>query len=251
MNLLETAARWTWENSLAASILIAPALLASLVLRKPSFTPVRHLLGLLIIARLLLPFTLPSPTSVFNFIKPKQSLAAPVSPLTQANPLPSPSLPLALSPTPTKNLPLFPAFWLVGACILLARVVFQHAKVVRWTRRENLITSGPALDALNSALTVSRCNRRIALYSHPEITSPALFGLSRPAILLPTELAAAGDETRLRLVCLHEIAHLRRMDVLVNWLMILVQALHWFNPLVWLALRRLRADQEILCDTDV
>src|SRR6185295_12768642 len=59
------------------------------------------------------------------------------------------------------------------------------------------------------------------------------------------------DLTRLRIVCLHEIAHFKRLDVFINWLMIIAQTLHWFNPLVWLTMRRLRADQELLCDGDV
>jgi hypothetical protein len=45
--------------------------------------------------------------------------------------------------------------------------------------------------------------------------------------------------------------HVKRRDVLLNWLLIGVQALHWFNPAVWLALRRLRADRELVCDAAV
>src|SRR5439155_22452485 len=52
-------------------------------------------------------------------------------------------------------------------------------------------------------------------------------------------------------VILHELVHVQRRDVLLNWLLILVQGLHWFNPLVWLALRRLRADRELVCDAAV
>jgi hypothetical protein len=49
-------------------------------------------------------------------------------------------------------------------------------------------------------------------------------------------------------VLLHEVAHVKRRDVLLNWLMILAGALHWFNPLVWLGLRRLRVNRELVCD---
>jgi HEAT repeat protein len=50
------------------------------------------------------------------------------------------------------------------------------------------------------------------------------------------------------MIFLHELAHVRRKDVLLNYLLVGVQFLHWFNPLVWLALHRLRADRELVCD---
>ena len=53
------------------------------------------------------------------------------------------------------------------------------------------------------------------------------------------------------MVFLHELAHVRRADILLNWLMLFVRSLHWFNPLVWLAMRRLRADRELVCDAMV
>src|SRR5580658_10661132 len=54
-----------------------------------------------------------------------------------------------------------------------------------------------------------------------------------------------------RLVVLHEMIHIRRRDVLLNWISLLTLALHWFNPLAWVAMRRLRADQELACDAAV
>ena len=52
----------------------------------------------------------------------------------------------------------------------------------------------------------------------------------------------------LRFVFLHEFAHLKRRDVVLNRLTTALQVLHWFNPLVWLAFARMRADRELACD---
>jgi beta-lactamase regulating signal transducer with metallopeptidase domain len=52
----------------------------------------------------------------------------------------------------------------------------------------------------------------------------------------------------LRFVFLHELAHVRRRDILMSWLMALLQVVHWFNPLVWFAFSRWRADRELACD---
>lgn len=268
MHLMETAARWALETSLAASVLMIPALIAAFFLRKHFFTPIRHMLGLLIVARLLLPFALPSPVSIFNILQPESfwatasqrgfhfqdSALAPTETVVESTPLPIPapniSLSLRSAPAP-KSIPLIPLLWSLGVLAIFTRVIFQHIKIRLRLRALNHIASGPAIDALNSALELSGSHRNIKLYSMPNLSTPALFGLFRPSILLPSDLAQSNDLTRLRLVCLHEIAHLKRIDVLINWLAIFAQTLHWFNPLVWFTLRRLRVDQELLCDSDV
>src|SRR5437667_11569040 len=49
-------------------------------------------------------------------------------------------------------------------------------------------------------------------------------------------------------IFLHELAHLKRHDLEINWLVSVAQALHWFNPLLRLAFARMRADREMACD---
>jgi len=220
MHLLETAARWAWETSLAASILIIPALLPAFFLRKPGFTPIRHMLGLLIVARLLLPLALPSSLSIFNILQPESfwhaaSQHGPALTPTESGPetthLPRPARnsSLSLQSTPAaKSIPLLPFLWSLGVVAILARVIFQHIKIRRQLQVSSEITCGPACNALVSALELSNCHRRIKLYSIPNLSTPALFGLFRPSILFPSDLAQSNDVTRLRLVCLHEIAHL-------------------------------------------
>jgi hypothetical protein len=53
------------------------------------------------------------------------------------------------------------------------------------------------------------------------------------------------------MVIWHELEHVKRKDVVLNWGMILIQALHWFNPLAWLAMRQLRTSRELVCDAKV
>jgi hypothetical protein len=56
------------------------------------------------------------------------------------------------------------------------------------------------------------------------------------------------DPSELRLIVLHELAHLKRHDILGNWAITLACMLHWFNPLVWALAWRMRADRELACD---
>jgi hypothetical protein len=80
------------------------------------------------------------------------------------------------------------------------------------------------------------------------VKTPALHGLLRPTLLLPPNLAASFSREELRHVVLHELWHLRRLDVAVSWLLSAVQTLHWFNPLVWFASSRIKEEREIACD---
>src|SRR5262249_30763457 len=89
--------------------------------------------------------------------------------------------------------------------------------------------------------------RRIEVKLDPDRTIPVVFGIRRPQLLLPAE-AAEWDEARLRCVLLHEVAHVKRADPAVQMLGQISCALYWFNPLVWLAARRLHAEAECACD---
>ena len=64
-------------------------------------------------------------------------------------------------------------------------------------------------------------------------------------------LAFEKEGRELRLVFLHELMHLQRRDLLLSWVLVIVQAVHWFNPVVWLAFVRLRSERELACDAAV
>src|SRR6185436_13131375 len=70
-------------------------------------------------------------------------------------------------------------------------------------------------------------------------------------LLIPQQMIATWSDEELRLAILHELVHVRRRDNVLNWALIGTQALHWFNPVVWFALRRLRSEREALCDAIV
>jgi len=101
----------------------------------------------------------------------------------------------------------------------------------------------------NAVLAELCGNRRIPLlYRNPLAATPMLVGVFHPAIILPDR---EYTNEQLRAVLLHELTHLRRKDVLVKWLTVLVSALHWFNPIVWLVRREIDCACELSCDEAV
>ena len=84
---------------------------------------------------------------------------------------------------------------------------------------------------------------------HPD--GPAALWAPRSLLLLPPDFLGRFDPAEQRLILRHEMTHLRRFDPLWSLLAELGCALLWFHPLAWLALPRLRLDQELACDERV
>jgi beta-lactamase regulating signal transducer with metallopeptidase domain len=80
---------------------------------------------------------------------------------------------------------------------------------------------------------------------------PVLYGLFKPRLLLPYDYASLYDAGELRHILLHELNHVRQYDIAVLRLSRLLQAVHWFNPLIRLAVGKIRDDVEISCDARV
>jgi bla regulator protein BlaR1 len=141
-----------------------------------------------------------------------------------------------------------PWLWLCG-CLVLGGYTLLRAFGVWWAvRSERPVTDQQILDLLEDCKMQMRVRTLVAVVVTDKIRSPALFGFLRPRILLPQGLIETLGLDELHYVFLHELAHLKRHDIYLAWLVCLLRVLHWFNPLIWLAFRRMRADQEMAAD---
>lgn len=93
-----------------------------------------------------------------------------------------------------------------------------------------------------------RIRRTPQLLASPREGTPLLIGVRKPAIILPPQVIQRCDAAELRLVLAHELAHLRRGDLVWSWLLLVLRGLLFFHPLVWLAAREWRETQEAACD---
>lgn len=85
------------------------------------------------------------------------------------------------------------------------------------------------------------------IYISEKVSSPAVYGIIKPRIILPLSY----DEKSLDYVLMHERQHIKRGDNLWRMIAHIVCALHWFNPFVWIALRFFLSDIELACDETV
>ncbi len=92
------------------------------------------------------------------------------------------------------------------------------------------------------------CAESPALLASDHVSVPFTSGVLRPVVVVPASALATWTDERIRVVLLHELAHVRRRDCLVQAMSQIACAAYWFNPLTWIAARRLRAERERACD---
>jgi beta-lactamase regulating signal transducer with metallopeptidase domain len=257
---LSAAFVWTWKTSAHGAVLIALTLLVQLAFKRALTPRWRYALGLLVVVRLALPFTPSSSLSIFNLAAfrhregPVRLGPAKIQPPEQKTIFtlqPTPIAPLTQPATKKPLLPILPTTWLAGCIALLALALRQHLNLARQLRGLKPVDEPKIRSALDECKTALHVRRKINVLATDALDTPALFGICRPRLLVPTEMLERLDERELRLVFLHELTHLKRGDILLNWTTILLRSVHWFNPLVWLAFKKLRADQELACDAAV
>lgn len=80
------------------------------------------------------------------------------------------------------------------------------------------------------------------------VNSPMTFGLFKSYVVLPVHFDEWLSMDEIHYIFLHELHHYKSKDIAVNYLMVIFQIIYWFNPLVWIAFRKMRLDREIACD---
>lgn len=140
-----------------------------------------------------------------------------------------------------------PLIWLLGVGALSVRIALSLG-AIRWMAWRG-VSVNPAewhgeLGAVRRLLGLTG-PVRLVVSSRASI--PFTTGLRRPVIVLPPA-SEAWDRGLRRAVLLHELAHVKRWDVLTHFVSQVGCALYWFNPLVWMAAQRLRVESERACD---
>ena len=141
------------------------------------------------------------------------------------------------------------AVWLVG-CLASIALFLRSFHTARRLGRGTRAASGPWRRELAEVGRLLGLGRRVELVESGEAVTPMTWGWLRPVILVPTTARRWSSERR-RIVLLHELVHVRRGDWPLRLLARLVCSVYWFNPLAWLAARRLAVEQEVACDEEV
>jgi beta-lactamase regulating signal transducer with metallopeptidase domain len=248
----QRAAQFAWPMLWQSSVLIALLFTFDFLLRRRMRPALRYACWLLVLVKLVLPPALAFPTSLGWWLRSR----APARTMPQIRPLvvtygpirsqPAPPISL-IKPAPKTPLSVAAASLLLSfaanSCLLLL-LLLRWRQVARVTR--NAAPAPAWLDGLLEEKPAKLCVRTT---SQP--LSPAVCGLFRPVILIPHSMVERLSPTQLRAILLHELIHLRRGDLWVNWAQTILQLLYWWHPLLWLANARIRALREEAVDDAV
>ena len=137
--------------------------------------------------------------------------------------------------------------WVAVAALLLGRFLLGVATVWFLARLSSPVGDASWQELLSSAARRSGVRQPVKLLVSDWTTMPMTWGVVRPVVMLPRTAEKWTDERR-EVVLLHELAHIRRRDVMTLAVAQLACALYWFNPLMWVAAARQRAEAERACD---
>ncbi|MEK4745658.1 MULTISPECIES: M56 family metallopeptidase [unclassified Bacillus (in: firmicutes)] len=138
--------------------------------------------------------------------------------------------------------------WLTGVILLSVATFIMNRRLLLYIKKQPVITDEKIVQIFEKCKQSMSIQRNIPLFVSGKVSSPTVFGFIRPKLLLSTVHMEILDEQQLRYIFYHELAHIKRRDVGVNWLMHGLLILNWINPILWYAYSCMREDQELACD---
>ncbi len=274
--------QWLLKVSGQASILAVLVLAIQWFTQRHMAAKWRYSLWFLVIVRLMLPFSFQSPFSIYNIgaynsmvnrESTKKERPQPITPFSEdysfstvddfGNPetdnnknlLAVQSLPPETESaqknsvlSATNPLIILQSLWLIGLVFLVIRVVIQNYRFSKKLKQCLCVDRQEILKILYACQSQMNVSGNIGLIETNLVQSPALYGLVRRVILLPPGIISSFSVQELRYVFMHELAHVKRKDMVINWITVTLKILHWFNPFIWLVFRRMESDRELACD---
>ncbi|HEX6576613.1 MAG TPA: M56 family metallopeptidase, partial [Gemmatimonadaceae bacterium] len=142
------------------------------------------------------------------------------------------------------------ALYIIGVIVTLGRMIVGRISLKRIARHAVSLETGDWQSLLDRERARLSVERKIELLSSSQVSTPLAAGIRSPMIILPAGASQWSDAHR-EVVIRHELAHIARKDAVVCLISGVACAIYWLNPLVWIASRKLRTEQERSCDDRV
>ncbi len=275
---------WLLRSTIQAGMVICLILLIQALLRNRLTARWHYALWLILVVRMVLPWAPQSRFSIYNLTAWQTKSNVPAQVATEADvepakapressvgpPITAETEPAATAEGQITHSPaaigasraiansaahtlfgfsgVLPFVWLAGAVLLGGYIVVCNLRLWRAASGECPSTDKETLDLLEECRAAMGLRTIVALVPSEKVNTPILLGFVRPRLLVPRNITKKLTREELRYVFLHELAHVKRHDIALGWLTALLQVLHWFNPLVWLAFHRMRSNRESACD---
>jgi beta-lactamase regulating signal transducer with metallopeptidase domain len=277
MSILNEIFLGVLKSSLNASIIAVLIIIIKRLFHKKITPRIHHVLWLLVLVRLLIPFFPESNLSVLNFLYDHDhTVISKIDTIqedsnnvdilnedthdnfnkqndhTQLEKTTDNEFILFKKDTIINNkMNLLSLTWLSGflfiAILILISTIRTKHRILRLTK----ITDVEILSILDICKKTIGIHKEIPLYTGTYFHSPCILGIMNTCIYYPQNHLDHINNNRLYHIFLHELAHFKRKDLLYNLVCVLTLSLHWFNPLIWFVIRLMKVDQELACDAYV
>lgn len=139
-----------------------------------------------------------------------------------------------------------PIIWLFGAAVFMLCALISYWRFLFYKRKCSVITEDcEEFYRIKDKLGIKR---GIVLKKSDDVSAPMLAGVFKPVIYIPEN--KIGREG-LEMIFMHELTHYKRRDLWYKWFSLIVNALHWFNPFIYLAVKNINEACELSCDERV
>jgi len=226
---------WILNLSILGSFTGLIVLLIGRIKKIPRFGV--YLLWILPFVRLWIPFGIANKYSLLNFIAKYTTETVVVN-----TPI-SDSVEISLTNTILAATNYFPMTFKTD----LLKVVFYYAGIIWIIGVTVAIISSVVLYILTKNELKDSLSIKDNIYSSDKVLSPAIYGIIKPKVILPADIAAKD----LQYVLKHEQLHIKRKDNLWRIVAVITACIHWFNPLSWLFVKHFFIDMELACDVGV
>ncbi|MCU5486685.1 M56 family metallopeptidase [Bacillus cereus] len=262
---------WLIETSLMASILVGFILCIKVLFRNKFPPRWQYMLWIVLMIRLLLPWSPDSSYSIYSLLSYSSSVSEVIPknmPSTESrvniesdrtvelesNPkmvtkTSEPEVEVSSEKQTTFSLYKLALYvWLAGVIVLAAITFITNRRLYSYIKKQPDIMDEQVVTVFNRCKQSMKMKKTVSLRLAGKIASPTVFSFFRPKVLLSKKHLKVLDEQQLQYVFYHELAHIKRKDVAVNWIMYSLILLNWFNPILWYAYFCMREDQELACD---
>ena len=139
--------------------------------------------------------------------------------------------------------------WIIGCLIFISVHLISYSHYKRQViKKGRIITETHIISQMSRLKHELHIRRTICLIEYNEAESPMVIGFAKPFLVLPKEQYSSEN---LYFILKHELVHLKRGDVYLKLLFITANAIHWFNPCIWIMHKEAVIDMELSCDERV
>ncbi len=147
-----------------------------------------------------------------------------------------------------EHIPLFVMIWLLGMFAMMLRFLGGYALVRRYKYHRVKPVMGEWERKFHDLAARIRVNKNVRLLESAMVRVPMAIGYLKPVVLLPLGALNGVPAQQMEAILVHELAHIRRRDYLVNLLQSVLEVIFFYHPVVWWLSQNIRIERENICD---